>query len=124
MVVLSLAEMFPQLAPYVAFRGPLPSDDGTRVSDLAFFVWSVPAAPRGAAIDYTRPPDAILSVPEVFRSSARTDAFLINWGSESSCDLDTMATPRPQGQRRVGVRVVDLAGNRSEPQERAIDFGK
>lgn len=112
-----------QFAPYVGFEGPTPEDAETRRSDLAYFVWSAPAGPGAAPIDYNRPPDTIVSIPELFRAQERPEALFF-WGSQGICFLDTMATPRPKGLRRVGVRVVDLAGNRSEPQEREIDFGK
>lgn len=120
-------DFFEQFAPYVAFEGPAASDEGTRRSDLAFFVWSVAATPAGspqpATIDYTRPPEAILSVPELFRETERKEALFF-WGSQGICYLDTLTAARPRGVRRVGVRVVDLAGNQSQAQEREIDFGK
>ncbi len=113
-------DLFGQSSPWIGFRGPRASDETTRVGDLAFFVWSVP---QGTAIDYQRPPDAILDNPEFFHQGFAPDQ-LFDWGSEGICYLPTLSQPYPKGKRKLGVRVVDLAGNRSEAQEREIDFGK
>lgn len=115
-----IIDLLEQSQPWIGFRGPAPGDEGTRRNDLAYFVWSVPA---GASIDYTRTPDAMLSTPAFLQTGMAAD-HLFDWGAEGACFLTTLSTPYPKGKRKLGVRVVDLAGNRSEAQEREVDFGK
>jgi len=113
--VISLPVGPEQIGPAFDVFGPTPVDDHTSPSSLRYAVWQ---AGDDGSIDYRRPPTAILA----HEPKHDTEGRLFVAGAENECMRRAFPFPAT-GRYRVGIKVLDLAGNASSPGEVTIDFG-
>lgn len=103
--------------PRLEISAPIPSDDRSGAELVAIWLTS------GAAIDYGKPPTAYVRTREDESGGgfgglgSPEPRFTIVLGGEGPCIRQTVALPRGARRVRVGVKVMDRAGNASAPRE-------
>ncbi|HSN27121.1 MAG TPA: hypothetical protein VLT45_12570, partial [Kofleriaceae bacterium] len=96
---------------------PVPHDDRSGTELVAVWVSS------GAAIDYRKPPTGYVNVHDDenaggFGGLAPAEPqFTIVLGGPGPCTRQTVALPRGSKRVRIGMKVLDRAGNASAPRE-------
>lgn len=101
----------------VEITAPAPADDRSGADLAAVWITS------GAAIDYSKPPSGYVhAAPEDDSNSIQLGPpvpphVTIVLGGPGPCTEESIALPRGAKQVRVGMKVIDRAGNASEPRE-------
>jgi hypothetical protein len=95
--------------PYIKLARGEAQDPDSPLSTLAYALWAADAAGR---IDYRRP-------PLLYEFSASRILYL---GQPGQCSLDNFTLPLKARSLRLGVRLVDPAGNASTPSEITVDL--
>jgi hypothetical protein len=113
--VVSLEPGPAQTQPYFEVFGPVAVDDHAATDDLGYLVWR---ASMNAELDYDE--DPIGFFPHEPSRAASDRLFVV--GPENEC-FSRGSPFWPNEPFKIGVRVVDLAGNASPPRETVVDFG-
>ncbi|MBI4508315.1 MAG: hypothetical protein HY698_01680 [Deltaproteobacteria bacterium] len=96
-------------SPYATLVTSKATDPESKSSALSYEIW---ASDENGQVDFSKPPLMIL----------RDWSGHISLGHQSQCTPANFRFPEKRTSLKIGVRVVDLAGNQGKPSEIEIDL--